>query len=873
MWRTGWEGPGARCPIAQEVALMRRGCCRVVLFCLALVCAALLPAAGAGAAIEPPWCGTPMPDATGSLPDGTQPGDPAGSFPHIPYYAIGCTLERIQSQSDGRMEVEVIGQSALGRDLYSVTINALDTEQQRNDFHNWQAVRRVALSDPARGQVLVRSAGEDIKVPIFIQAGIHGNETEGVDASMRLIEQLATTPYGEDPVVDATLDHTIMVWNIDQNPDGRIAFTRTNGNGFDLNRDYLTQSQSETIASVKLMQKWLAPEVLDQHGHVNPTLVEATTKPHNPSIEYDNWLKWNQPRIDANEAAMNAAGFEIQRPVNDWCEDGDLPPASGLCANGLPPGPGEAEGWDDWGPFYTAMFAQHIGLDSSTVEMCNDAACGGRLGSRKAQEIVARSTIDFVIAHRGDMLFDMLENNRRGVENAPRPACCPAPFDVDNNWMLEYPEAYVIPEGAGQRSNAEANRLVEWLLFNGIQVTELKQDYAFDGKVYQRGSYVVPMAQARRGLADTALRIGVDISPRISILYAPPAAWSHGYLWGADVVTIDRGAAFSPQTNPVTRPNQIIEGGVEPGGADRYALEIDSPTAVRTLNRLVGDGLPADVALASFTGMSGATVPAGTALFSGDDATREALAAAGRATGLRFLRVAASALPALEPIERVPRIAVLTGAVNQDVWVLRNLGFQADPVSTATINSAATDPLANYDVIHNTGNYPANTPANTTVRSRLAAFFAGGGGYIGTGTNGAAFLTNGAQTAGLTAANRAGSGRSGIVYWDNEGGAASPITGAYPGRDTAIMDPPTWLTSVPATFTVDGRLPQTGFFAAGLWALDAQSATAPGAPVIAHGTNTAGTSRMTVFAMNPLYRADPEREWPMVGSAAYWADR
>jgi hypothetical protein len=30
---------------------------------------------------------------------------------------------------------------------------------------------------------------------------------------------------------------------------------------------------------------------------------------------------------------------------------------------------------------------------------------------------------------------------------------------------------------------------------------------------------------------------------------------------------------------------------------------------------------------------------------------------------------------------------------------------------------------------------------------------------------------------------------------------------------------------------------------------------------------------MTVFAMNPLYRADPEREWPAVATAAYWADQ
>ena len=42
--------------------------------------------------------------------------------------------------------------------------------------------------------------------------------------------------------------------------------------------------------------------------------------------------------------------------------------------------------------------------------------------------------------------------------------------------------------------------------------------------------------------------------------------------------------------------------------------------------------------------------------------------------------------------------------------------------------------------------------------------------------------------------------------------------------------------------------------------------------MIAHGTNAAGSARLAVFANNPLYRADPEREWPMLASAAYWAD-
>jgi hypothetical protein len=43
--------------------------------------------------------------------------------------------------------------------------------------------------------------------------------------------------------------------------------------------------------------------------------------------------------------------------------------------------------------------------------------------------------------------------------------------------------------------------------------------------------------------------------------------------------------------------------------------------------------------------------------------------------------------------------------------------------------------------------------------------------------------------------------------------------------------------------------------------------------VIVHGTNTSGSARLAVYAMNPLYRADPEREWPSISAAAYWADQ
>ena len=290
-------------------------------------------------------------------------------------------------------------------------------------------------------------------------------------------------------------------------------------------------------------------------------------------------------------------------------------------------------------------------------------------------------------------------------------------------------------------------------------------------------------------------------------------------------------------------------------------LELDSPAAIRTLNGALAAGLRGH----RLTAPVGAFAAGSVAFSSANEAELSALAATNEVV---LRRVAASSLPAVEPVSGVARIAVLAASNNQEVWALRELGYVADAVSTAALNGGSTDPLAAYDTIFNSGTWPA--AANTVARTRLSAFFARGGGYVGGGTNAGAFLVSANEVAGLATSNRSGNGRSGIINWVRES-AASPITGAYPERDTAIVDPPVWFTSVPSTMEVDGRLPQSSFLAAGLWPDDAQSASAPGAAVIAHGTNTARTSRMAVFAMNPLYRAIPEREWPMLASALNWS--
>jgi hypothetical protein len=163
--------------------------------------------------------------------------------------------------------------------------------------------------------------------------------------------------------------------------------------------------------------------------------------------------------------------------------------------------------------------------------------------------------------------------------------------------------------------------------------------------------------------------------------------------------------------------------------------------------------------------------------------------------------------------------------------------------------------------------------STATARSRLDAFFARGGGYIGTSVSSGnfTFLTaSGLLATPLTQGSQSAGG--GIAIWTNTGGADSPVTGGYPSQDYLYLPQNiTYFSAVPADAVVDGNyLPSTtDMFVAGLW-LSRDPAIA-GAPVIVHGDTTAG-SRYLGYATNPFSRVDGEREWPLIAQAALWTD-
>jgi hypothetical protein len=969
-------------------------------FLIALAAAVVMLTAAAPASAAPPWDGTPISAGLGPtygeswivpVPPtesvSTMQGAPLAL---IPYADIKPELDSFQAEAaaavvPSRMTYSVSGQTAGGRDQYSVVINDLETPEQQRDYANWQSVRALMLTDPAAGQVLLASYGDQVKMVFYLEANIHGGEYEGCDAAMQIIRDLTVTPRGVNATVDNLLDHAIIVVNPSMNPDGRVQGTRVNAAGIDLNRDYFVQSQPEPRNSVKVILRWLPTAAQTCHAAYTPTLITAPNSPHNPGYEYDLYGKWDQLRAQANRADFAAVGLSVQLPVNDFggirtltiaaspigavqaappsktvttttttphglsggetvyingrgtvldarymgtftvtsvpspttftyenVNPGPLPASGGGSSDdgyvNVSPGPALAgtgsDGMDDWGPFYAETYLPFFGVDGYIVEMTRDPNLGGRMGGKTAQYLAFYSSTRYFIPHRQAMLHDQLEQFRRGVVDAvPDPlAFAHSPVlsllgftDSFHNFMYLYPKAYVIPFGSGQRSNGEANRLAQWLLDNGIQLTRMTADFAWGGTTYQAGSYVVWMNQPLRGLARECLAAGLDISSRITLLYASPAAWSQGLMWGADVAEVPRGdATFAPVTSPTSSTKEVsggVRGGVgEP--ADWYSVTLKGVREFRAVMGLLNDGVRGEIAEVPFDSTTGGRMPAGTLIFPADDTTASKLDAAGDKAGIWFERNVGVARPAATRVAEAPKVAVLRASLPNppvttayDVMVLifgaANVGYVTTGGTGAISLEAATDdPLLQYDFIWNEG---AAWPATATAQARLNAFFARGGGYFGdnSATANTTFLTaSGLVTGSLTLASTSSANTFGGFYrWTNVAGEASPITGAYPSEDYGFIPQRLWwFNRIPAGAVVDGRyasnmtstLPDSDFIS-GLWRNRSLTPDADNGILLIRGDTTAG-SRYVAHSTDLTSRVYPERVWPMIGQAANWTN-
>jgi hypothetical protein len=142
----------------------------------------------------------------------------------------------------------VAGTSVQGRPLRYAIASALPPRRLRAAMARLRAVRDGRA----------RSAG-DAPAVVWVAGTVHGNETSGGDADLRLLRDLAA--LCKDPL----LRRVVVVVLPDQNPDGRDIRARVNFNGFDLNRDWLALTQPESQARLRALLAMPPLVYVDQH--------------------------------------------------------------------------------------------------------------------------------------------------------------------------------------------------------------------------------------------------------------------------------------------------------------------------------------------------------------------------------------------------------------------------------------------------------------------------------------------------------------------------------------------------------------------------------------------------------------------------------
>ncbi|QCW50313.1 peptidase M14 [Nocardioides dongxiaopingii] len=773
------------------------------------------------------------------------------------------------AESD-RISTQVVGQSTAGRDLYLVTVTA---PERAEDTAQQTAWKEELKDDPEAASDNAELLAQ-YKTPVWVSANIHGNEWEGTDGVMQYIDWLVHAPTSE---VGSILRNNRLYFSLSLNPDGRTLATRATALGLDPNRDMITNTTPETRSFVRTAQAIQPLYSADLHGYTNVLQVEPCGPPHGSNYEYDLYMPHNYAialDVEADVVAANIPGNTYYNIATGQTSPTNTGPET---AHIKIPYRDTASGWDDFPPIFTAQYAAFYGAATATVELpLTRGASGGRQTPARAvvNTAVAVQTVKSMVEYMNvptnarEMLLNQAEVFRRGasgeakvsmstenIADVPGPTQWKPLWDVaDDQEPVSLPRAYVIPVGDDQRSASDASSLVEKLLFHDIEVGTLDAAATVGGTTYPAGSYVVDMHQPLRGLANSLLDLGDDISDKVPSMY-DISAWSYSYLWGAtvDKVGATTDAALGAVT-PVTAPTSVAS-----MPADGYlTFEAAGLADMQAVNALLDE----DVAVSMLADGSVVVAP-------GD---RDAVAEVADGFDIAVEKATPADVAALddESTKALSDLTIAYAGTQDDRLSLGELGFdELVSVTAAGINTAATSGTAtgleDADVlwIGSTFNLTAGSPGRLAVQ----AFVDGGGSVLGRGS--AAF--NAAAAYGLVTgtAVTGNSGGNGIVAVDTP---ADSLLAPY-AQDTSFIYPATWFTGLGAGTEVEQTYGADPLLA-GHWRASGAGVNGPdnaaNQPSVVSGEVASG-ARSVVFGTSVLFRTHPKGGLSQAARALLWA--
>lgn len=504
--------------------------------------------------------------------------------------------ETLGASSD-RMIVENVGPSTLGNPFLVIYVSSPANLARLDEIRRLNAI----LSDP-RGhtQAQIDAAIEESEV-VFVQGyGLHSTEVASSQTAAEVLYLFATRT---DDVMEQILDETVSIIVPAMNPDGNIIVTdwydRWVGTeyegegppelyhpyiGHDNNRDAFMQNTVESRYVAEILFRDFVPQAFIDHHQMGPYTARIYLPPYAEPIRPEaDPIVWRELDWYGGQMALKM-------------DENNLPGAIGAAIY---------SGWGHFGFHWITPFHNIAGMltESASARLATplyvhpDQLGGSRALPEYEEQTTFPSPWEGGWWHVRDIVerqivatFSPLELAAKNRETVLRNAYNKASRQTQRGREGEV-KAYVIP--ADQHDPLTMQKMVNKLLLQGVTVERATRAFTHEGRAYGGGSYVVSMAQPKRGVIRWLL--GRTFYPDNSYTRDRQGNPIRPYDMSTDNLAEFMGVRVDPVGSPVEAALTRVNGTIDPSGTvalGRYGYLLDGRLndAFEAANRLFAAG-------------------------------------------------------------------------------------------------------------------------------------------------------------------------------------------------------------------------------------------------------------------------------------------
>jgi hypothetical protein len=522
------------------------------------------------------------------------------------YAGLVCYLTALEQSTD-RVLLRSYGTTYEGRQQYYLIIS--DPTNLERLEHTQAKIAKLADPRKLNDANEVEAIIADTPAVTWLGANVHGGEHSTMEATMLVAYHLAA---GEDETTKQILDQTIVLIDPLQNPDGRersvnyfySAFGvhlnadanaaehhepwpggRGNHYLFDLNRDWFSMTQQDTVGKVQAYLEWMPQVYADIHemGHDSTYFFAPPAKPINANLP-EQTMKWWQTYGKAIGDAFDKLGFDY------FTEE---------IFDSFFPGYGE-----NWSAFQgaTGMTFEQASARGLRIQRSDETTLQFRDGIWH-HFIAAMATCETTAKHRADRLRDFYEYHSTAIAEGQDGEI----------------KAFIIAPGDHQ---PDVLRLVDHLMRQEIEVHRAdvaftaRDVHTYDGelayeKEFPKGSYIIRLDQPKKRLIQTHFERDAMLdeeflkaeqerkaSKRSSEIY-DITSWCVPLAQGIDTYWTTAPVPSAPLVTRQNGESQQASGG-QSSPQIAYLLPYTSNVAAKCLGRLLQEDYRVHVAREAF---------------------------------------------------------------------------------------------------------------------------------------------------------------------------------------------------------------------------------------------------------------------------------